>query len=100
MFSKVLLFIILNLCALIVYSGDFYKCINENGQTVFSDKKCAENAEKFNIKEDKDYGDTSYGFGGGTYNSSDSGSKTIHTGPRGGRYYYNSSGNKTYVRTK
>lgn len=26
-----------------------------------------------------------------------SGGKTIHTGPRGGRYYYNSSGNKTYV---
>ncbi len=29
-----------------------------------------------------------------------SGSRTIHTGPRGGRYYYNSSGNKTYVRRK
>ena len=23
---------------------------------------------------------------------------TIHTGPRGGRYYYNSHGNKTYIR--
>ena len=25
-------------------------------------------------------------------------SRTIHTGPRGGRYYYNSNGNKTYVK--
>lgn len=25
---------------------------------------------------------------------------TIHTGPRGGRYYYNSKGNKTYIRKK
>ena len=23
--------------------------------------------------------------------------KTIHTGPKGGQYYYNSNGNKTYV---
>ena len=29
-----------------------------------------------------------------------SGSRTIYTGPRGGRYYYNSSGNKTYVRRR
>ena len=26
--------------------------------------------------------------------------KTIYTGPRGGKYYYNSKGNKTYVRRK
>ncbi|HLO45820.1 MAG TPA: hypothetical protein VK175_15885 [Leadbetterella sp.] len=26
--------------------------------------------------------------------------KTIHTGPRGGRYYINSNGNKTYVKRK
>ncbi len=25
---------------------------------------------------------------------------TIHTGPRGGKYYYNSKGNKTYIRRK
>ena len=41
-----------------------------------------------------DYTDSTYG--GRSY----SGGKTIHTGPRGGRYYYNSSGNKTYVRRK
>ena len=33
-------------------------------------------------------------------NSTYSSGRTIHTGPRGGRYYYNSSGNKTYVRRK
>ena len=27
-----------------------------------------------------------------------SGSRTIHTGPRGGKYYINSNGNKTYVK--
>ena len=26
--------------------------------------------------------------------------KTIHTGPRGGKYYINSKGNKTYVKKK
>jgi hypothetical protein len=29
-----------------------------------------------------------------------SSSRTIHTGPRGGRYYINSNGNKTYVKKK
>lgn len=39
-----------------------------------------------------------------TYSSSSytlptySNSRTIHTGPRGGRYYINSNGNKTYVK--
>lgn len=32
--------------------------------------------------------------------STHSSGRTIHTGPRGGRYYFNSSGNKTYVRRK
>jgi len=35
------------------------------------------------------YGQSSYG-----------GSHTIHTGPRGGQYYYNSKGKKTYVKKK
>ncbi len=30
--------------------------------------------------------------------SSYSGSKTIHTGPRGGKYYINKNGNKTYIK--
>jgi hypothetical protein len=32
---------------------------------------------------------------GSTYNG-----KTIHTGPRGGQYYINSHGNKTYIKRK
>lgn len=36
----------------------------------------------------------------GTKNSTYQGSKTIHTGPRGGKYYINSNGNKTYVPRK
>jgi hypothetical protein len=27
-------------------------------------------------------------------------SKTVHTGPRGGKYYINSNGNKTYIKKK
>lgn len=34
-----------------------------------------------------------------TYRSSSS-ERTIHTGPRGGRYYINSKGNKTYVKRR
>lgn len=33
-----------------------------------------------------------------SYNYASSSSRTIHTGPRGGRYYINSNGNKTYVK--
>jgi len=35
-----------------------------------------------------------------TVNSPSSSSRTIHTGPRGGKYYINSKGNKTYVKRK
>lgn len=34
----------------------------------------------------------------GTYSSSSANGRTIHTGPRGGRYYINKNGNKTYVK--
>jgi hypothetical protein len=33
-------------------------------------------------------------------NKKPSDDKTIHTGPRGGQYYYNSSGKKTYIKKK
>lgn len=36
----------------------------------------------------KDYSSGAYNYGSG---------QTIQTGPRGGQYYYNSSGNKVYV---
>ena len=36
----------------------------------------------------RDYSDDAYNYGSG---------KTIQTGPRGGQYYINSHGNKTYV---
>jgi Ni/Co efflux regulator RcnB len=36
----------------------------------------------------RDYSSGAYNYGGG---------RTIYTGPRGGQYYYNSYGNKTYV---
>jgi hypothetical protein len=36
----------------------------------------------------RDYSSDAYNYGGG---------HTIHTGPRGGQYYINENGNKTYV---
>lgn len=36
----------------------------------------------------RDYSSGAYNYGSG---------RTIHTGPRGGQYYINSNGNKTYV---
>ena len=36
----------------------------------------------------RDYSSQAYNYGSG---------RTIHTGSRGGQYYYNSRGNKTYV---
>lgn len=36
----------------------------------------------------RDYSNEAYNYGSG---------QIIHTGPRGGQYYYNSNGNKTYV---
>lgn len=36
----------------------------------------------------KDYSNDAWNYGSG---------QTIHTGPRGGQYYYNSNGNKVYV---
>lgn len=36
----------------------------------------------------RDYSDDAYNYGG---------NNTIQTGPRGGQYYINSNGNKTYV---
>jgi hypothetical protein len=40
---------------------------------------------------------TSTNRSGSTNNSN---SRTIHTGRRGGKFYYNSSGNKTYIKKK
>lgn len=45
------------------------------------------------------YGGTS-NYSNGTRYSTPTTGATIHTGPRGGRYYYNSNGNKTYIRRK
>ena len=35
-----------------------------------------------------------------SYSGSSSSSRVIHTGPRGGQYYINKNGNKTYVKRK
>lgn len=56
-----------------------------------------EEAEKMQKQQAELYSTYTGSTPGYTSNSTYSNSKSIHTGPRGGRYYYNSSGNKTYV---
>lgn len=54
-----------------------------------------------NAKEGSDYCWQHQGFsGGGNSQSISSGSREILTGPRGGQYYINSKGKKTYIRKK
>jgi hypothetical protein len=43
---------------------------------------------------------TKQNFSGGSSSETTKSGATIHTGPRGGKYYYNKNGKKTYVRKK
>lgn len=52
-------------------------------------------AERHSMRSDDD--DTTDGSTTGSYGGGTSTRGPIQTGPRGGRYYLNSSGNKTYV---
>ncbi|MCU7496099.1 MAG: hypothetical protein HF314_17525 [Ignavibacteria bacterium] len=53
-----------------------------------------------NAKEGSDYCWQHQGYNGGENTQISSGSREIFTGPRGGQYYINSKGKKTYVRKK
>ncbi|MFZ1862423.1 MAG: DUF4124 domain-containing protein [Candidatus Competibacter sp.] len=56
-----------------------------------------EEAEKIRKQQAESYPTYTDSTSGYSSSSRYSGSRSIYTGPRGGRYYYNSSGNKTYV---
>jgi colicin import membrane protein len=85
---------------------DIYKC-EINGVTTFSDIKCAPDAKTISSSTKKQEAYPDYpvmdGSNDSTYirspHNSNSGS-TIYTGPRGGKFYYNKNGNKTYIRHK
>lgn len=50
----------------------------------------------YGVPSSTDSGGSGLYSGGGSYG----GGRTIHTGPRGGKYYINSRGNKTYVKRR
>lgn len=73
------------------------KCTGADGKITYQDEECiGSKSEKLNISSNSDSGQSSSAtglVGGGT----GAGRRTIHTGPRGGQFYYTESGNKTYV---
>ncbi|MDK3165141.1 hypothetical protein QPK60_13470 [Aeromonas caviae] len=88
-------------------SMEIYRC-EVNGVTIFSDIKCASNAKIINSTTKKKQEEYSGHF---ERNGSDDSihdhpsydskaDSTIYTGPRGGKFYYNKNGNKTYIEHK
>lgn len=69
--------------------GKYY--INSSGKKVYIK---TENSNSNSIYSSPTYSSPSYS------NPSSSSSRTIQTGPRGGKYYINSNGNKTYIKKK
>lgn len=115
------------LCVSLSANAEIFKCVDAEGKTVYQNTPCPndkgyfvdldkntkvsveeykKNKEKeqervkqeFEAAKKLEEQQSSYSthYTDSTY----SGGRAIHTGPRGGRYYYNSSGNKTYVRRK
>ena len=78
--------------------GQYY--INSNGNKVYVKSTATENVSHSNISTSslklKSYNTTTKTIPSQSYQSG----KTIYTGPRGGQYYINSNGNKTYVKGK
>ena len=78
------------------YENNFYKIKYKNtfGYVVASYLKLEPAIEKL-LKRSQS---TSYGNPSSTTTSPRTTSRTIYTGPRGGRYYINKNGNKTYLK--
>ncbi len=93
-------------------------CLNDKGYFVDLDKNTKMSVEEYKKKKEQEEArikkeletakeiekqqanSSSHYYTNSTSSSVYSSGRTIHTGPRGGRYYYNSKGNKTYVRRK
>jgi len=94
------LLIVLSIIPLVSSSMEIYKC-EINGLVAFSDIKCSSHAEKIIVRpESASHSDYSH-FNAGSSGMNSHGNNevgNIYTGPRGGRFYYNSNGNKTYVK--
>lgn len=90
-------------------SNSTYSGIDNNGRTIYTGSRGGKyyinsSGKKVYVKSEKNTSNGSYSsptYSSPTYSiPSSSSSKTIQTGPRGGKYYINSYGNKTYVKKK
>ncbi|MEB3346882.1 HNH endonuclease [Aquimarina gracilis] len=90
-------------------SNSTYSRIDNNGRTIYTGNRGGKyyinsNGKKVYVKPKKSSSNNYYSTP--TYSSpiysiqSNSSSRSIQTGPRGGKYYVNSNGNKTYVKKK
>lgn len=68
------------------------KCTGPDGKVTYQDAECVGGKGETlkTVDSRSDSFQPSYATGA-------SGGRTVHTGPRGGQFYYNQSGNKTYV---
>tara|TARA_R110002111_G_scaffold262735_1_gene340534 strand:- start:1221 stop:1901 length:681 start_codon:yes stop_codon:yes gene_type:complete len=90
-------------------STSTYSGIDNSGRTIYTGSRGGKyyinsSGKKVYVKSEKSTSNSLYSSP--TYSSpsysvpSTSSSRTIQTGPRGGKYYINSNGNKTYVKKK
>jgi colicin import membrane protein len=75
----------------------FFSVDTAEAQTKKGDKKDAKKEVKKDDKKDKPNPPKKEGAGNDKAVGKDVEGRTIYEGPRGGRYYLNSSGNKVYV---
>ncbi len=115
------IFIAMALCFSLSANAQVFKCVDSEGKTVYQNNKpCSDDKGHFidlgkntnipieeykkdeaRIKQELEASEKRRNQQqSDSYSPYYSGGRAIHTGPRGGRYYYNSSGNKTYVRKK
>ena len=99
--AKIFFLLVLSLSA---YSETkIFKCIVE-GKIVFSDEICSDSAELIRLKKINRFNSSSYvlyeksDLYESSKNSSKKTARKIIIGPRGGQYYINKNGNKTYIK--
>lgn len=93
-----------------------HKCVDSAGKTTYQEEPCPSGSKANELKiydnaAQADYGNsgayTGGAYSGSTYPSQSyrpsrtgPGDRTVHTGPRGGRYTITPSGNKNYIPRK
>lgn len=104
------------LCTVAGPSWAINKCIDSAGKTAYQEEPCPVGSKANEVKIHDNASRADYGAGsvytGSTYSGSTypsqsyrssrtgPGDRTVHTGPRGGRYTITPSGNKNYIPRK